>query len=233
MPYLPLGSLDMYIPHQRPERKSIPPRVCRRIAHQALKGLHHLHRNGYIHLDIKPGNIMFSSEGILKLVDFGEMVYMAPQKTSNNNSMSDVTNAGTDFYASKTHQVWDGERGTYMYGAPELGKPFSDGEDKPTYTYKDHGDAKRFYYCEREKGTYDSCGFNHKVDIYALGITLLNMARGYEYLVQEPTEKGILTCCKELGKLKVFQTFSLFSSVLIFVLPFLPRYIQYEFHKQC
>ena len=46
-------------------------------------------------------------------------------------------------------------------------------EDDPTFSYKD-SEGKRFYYCERA-GHHDSCGFNKKVDIYALGITILSM----------------------------------------------------------
>jgi len=183
MPYLPLGSLDMFIPYNRPDRKSVPPRVCRRLAHQALKGLYHLHSHGYIHLDIKPGNMMLSSEGILKLVDFGEMAYIQP---NNSNGVDGIV-----------HKGWDDPRTTCMYAAPELATPFAPSDGAPTYTYKDP-QGKRFYYCERA-GHYDTCGFNHKVDIYALGITLLNLARGYQYLVDSPEDLGRLGCAETLG----------------------------------
>lgn len=36
-----------------------------------LRGVHHLHRNFYLHRDLKPNNLLLSSSGQLKLADFG------------------------------------------------------------------------------------------------------------------------------------------------------------------
>lgn len=36
-----------------------------------LQGLHFLHTNEVLHLDVKPDNIYRDSEGVLKLGDFG------------------------------------------------------------------------------------------------------------------------------------------------------------------
>ncbi|MEK7405106.1 MAG: serine/threonine-protein kinase [Acidobacteriota bacterium] len=38
---------------------------------QMAQGLAHAHRRGIIHRDVKPGNAIFSAEGLLKLTDFG------------------------------------------------------------------------------------------------------------------------------------------------------------------
>lgn len=43
--------------------------------HLAFQGLQHLHENKTIHRDIKGNNILLTTEGGVKLVDFG-MIYL-------------------------------------------------------------------------------------------------------------------------------------------------------------
>ncbi len=43
-----------------------------KLFHAAAKGLQHMHEAGYVHADIKPNNIMLTSAGAVKLIDFGQ-----------------------------------------------------------------------------------------------------------------------------------------------------------------
>ena len=52
--------------------------LVRRYAQQILRGLVHLHDYNVAHRDIKPGNLLVGSSGIVKLADFGASRRLGP-----------------------------------------------------------------------------------------------------------------------------------------------------------
>ncbi|XP_032099967.1 myosin-IIIa [Sapajus apella] len=75
---------------KRGERMSEP--LIAYILHEALMGLQHLHNNKTIHRDVKGNNILLTTEGGVKLVDFG----VSAQLTSTRHRRN--TSVGTPFW---------------------------------------------------------------------------------------------------------------------------------------
>ena len=71
MEYLPVGDLQAYLS----ERTPLNEKEAREITHQTLEGLDHMHREGFAHRDVKPGNLLIKSHSPdlwwVKLSDFG------------------------------------------------------------------------------------------------------------------------------------------------------------------
>jgi serine/threonine protein kinase len=88
------------------------------IMYQCAKGLDYVHRQGVIHRDLKPGNIMLSTDGEIKIMDFsiahfdmgdgmdsqilGSPMYLPPEQLSDEKRLveqSDIYSLGAVMYA--------------------------------------------------------------------------------------------------------------------------------------
>lgn len=66
MPFYPGETLAEIL-----QRGALPVREVARIGAQIARGLDHAHRRGILHRDIKPSNLLLTSEGVVKILDFG------------------------------------------------------------------------------------------------------------------------------------------------------------------
>jgi serine/threonine-protein kinase len=91
------------------DRGPLGPRDAIDILAQACRGLDYAHRNGVVHRDVKPGNLLRNTDGVVKLADFG--IAKAAEQ-------SDITKVGSVL-------------GTAAYLSPEQtrGEPAQPGSD--------------------------------------------------------------------------------------------------------
>ncbi|MBS7242114.1 MAG: serine/threonine protein kinase [Treponema sp.] len=105
-------SLDRLIEKQT----VLPPQLAMLVLQDACLGLKNAHAKGVVHRDIKPGNILMSKRGEIKLADFGiasdEKESEVPAAASNKTIVSNTTVSGSITMAGST-------LGTPAYMSPE------------------------------------------------------------------------------------------------------------------
>ncbi|CAN2391467.1 positive regulation of sphingomyelin catabolic process, partial [Pristimantis euphronides] len=72
------GNLNRFLVEKN-ERLDLP--TAKFITAEIICGLQFLHKNGIIHRDLKPSNILLTSEGHIKLADFGLSITNVFDKT--------------------------------------------------------------------------------------------------------------------------------------------------------
>ncbi len=99
------------------EKGALDPRLAAGYILQAARGLQFAHRNGMVHRDVKPANLLLSDEGVVKVADLG-LVKIPDQMDPE----SDVGASSMSGLESGTQVTMQGTAvGTPAYMAPEQG----------------------------------------------------------------------------------------------------------------
>lgn len=108
------GSLREFVQSKGP----LEPRLAVGYALQAARGLQFAHRNGMVHRDVKPANLLINEDGVVKVADLG-LVKIADLMDPESESFSMDTISGMQ---SGTQVTMQGTAvGTPAYMAPEQG----------------------------------------------------------------------------------------------------------------
>ncbi len=99
-------------------RRAFTPRETAIVLSAVAHGLHHAHRQGVVHGDVVPGNILLKSDGSPKLTDFGIARLRGPYAVQWKRGVT----AGTPVYmspeqAAAMNDVIDGRSDVYSLGA--------------------------------------------------------------------------------------------------------------------
>ncbi|EGC37955.1 hypothetical protein DICPUDRAFT_29443 [Dictyostelium purpureum] len=96
----------------------LPEYIIWQYLYDVAQGLAHVHEKGIMHLDIKPENLLFSNDGVLKIGDFGvcssaneekegdegDQVYMAPELLNDiRTPAADIFSLGITLYEMATN----------------------------------------------------------------------------------------------------------------------------------
>lgn len=106
-------------------KKGLPVSWCLHVADSVLAGLQAIHEAGWVHRDLKPGNLLLNSDGVVKISDFGILrdegseltmpgitlgtgAYMSPEQQEDAHEIdhrSDLFSLGATLYALNTNRV--------------------------------------------------------------------------------------------------------------------------------
>jgi len=128
--FIVMELVDGYSLAQTVRSRRLSPHEATRILTEACRGLAHAHRRGLIHRDIKPGNIIVTTDGQVKMTDFGlardifrepddeelgravgTPLYMSPEQCDGEegDSRSDVYSMAATYYVALTrHPPYEG-----------------------------------------------------------------------------------------------------------------------------
>ncbi|RNF26195.1 putative protein kinase [Trypanosoma conorhini] len=139
--------------------KEVPERLVAVVGEQLLRGVQHMHERGYIHRDIKPGNVLVNRHGIVKLSDFG----LSQRCAASADRAGDKAAAAQLFCGTPTREMFS-----------PLREPLSLGSLTNSSDNVHCSGTNKYMSPERQRGE----PHGKPSDIWAVGMTLAEFAVG-------------------------------------------------------
>ena len=163
-----------------------------------IKGIRQMHRSGYVHLDIKPANILYSTKDRKTfLIDFGFATVNTKVYTGNVNQLNSLFNANYPYWPPEF--VWYYSKHskktsmTILDLHAHMSKSYSHLGDLTTDFAVLNVDVKSSLYIFKTmmdsfKGDFPSKQqhiFANKADVYSLGITILELIKRHIHVAED------------------------------------------------
>ncbi len=120
--FLVMELIDGETVAERIERGPMPVEEAARVAKQIAEAVESAHEHGVIHRDLKPANVKITSDGQVKVLDFGLAKALAPEPMSGDGTAPDLSLSPTLTHAMTGIGVLLGTAG-YMSPEQARGKP--------------------------------------------------------------------------------------------------------------
>ncbi|KAK4350158.1 hypothetical protein RND71_029471 [Anisodus tanguticus] len=171
MPYMAGGSCLHILKAAHPD--GFEETVIATVLREVLKGLEYLHHHGFIHRDVKAGNILIDARGGIKLGDFGVSAYLFD---SGDRQRMRNTFVGTPCWYALTQEDTSGG---FIYLVFMI------------YSVVDKLRTFDLFWMAPEV-MEQLHGYDFKADIWSFGITALELAHGHAPFSKYPPMKVLL-----------------------------------------
>ena len=139
------------------------------ILHETLLGLKYIHDNGQIHRDVKSSNILIDADASVRIADFGVSGWLVQGGSQQEKAKTFV---GTPWYVLKM---------LYLY-----------------IIYACHSKVSLLLYSWMAPEVMEQIhGYDTKADVWSLGITALELAKGYAPYAKYPPMKVLILTIQE------------------------------------
>ena len=105
IPYLVVEYIDGQSLDQVLRARRLPLSRCMRIVIEVARAIQYAHQHGYVHRDLKPGNVLFDQRGQVYVTDFGLAVHLGDELLSSDGIAGSPAYMAPEQVRGENHRV--------------------------------------------------------------------------------------------------------------------------------